>query len=183
MFQERSILLPKSSQHGGLQAVIKSGLRWYILKMINHFLVFHNVLFSLDPYLLWLMYLGWLMPHLPCYTLIQGLCFIRLPIVIANKLTMQPHKPCHAGCCQHQLSIRKQQFWASIYLVPSVLTSHSAIGAANAHFFIGMGWENERRLINAFKGSYWISKPLKGTTDTNRQLQLVGIQNNNKRAS
>ena len=35
------------------------------------------------------MYLGWLMPHLPCYTLIQGLCFIHLPIVIANKFIMQ----------------------------------------------------------------------------------------------
>lgn len=122
-----------------------SVLRWYIFKMIHHFLVFHNVLFSLDPYLAWLMYLGWLMPHLPCYTLIQGLCFIRLPIVIANKLTMQPHEPCHAGCCQHQLSIRKQQFWVSICLIPSILISHSAIGAANAHFFIGMSWAGKMR--------------------------------------
>lgn len=43
----------------------------------------------------------------------------------------------------------------SLHLAGTLKTQHrSAVGAGNAHFFIGRGWENEGRLINAFKGSY-----------------------------
>lgn len=94
------------------------------------------------------------MPHLPRYALIRGPCFIRLPVVIANKLIMQPHSPCHADCCQHETAHHKAGNSEPPFSRYPQDSHRSAIGAANAHFFIGMGWENEGRLINAFKGSY-----------------------------
>jgi hypothetical protein len=154
--------------------------------MINHFPPFHNIFFSPAPFLHLTHVPSWLVARLPCHTLIRCLGFICLPVAIANKLIMQPHKPkpVHTQAAARTKPPIKSQAILSLRL-PSTLKTHIVPSHWRCqHSFLrrpGLGIE--RTLINAFMRSYWISKPLKGTTHTNRQLQLVGIQNNNKRAS